>query len=308
MAYRAAVQAIESARLRPADVTLIILATGTPDYPLPPTVNLVQERLGLEKCATLEIRSGGAGVVQALDIARMYLETGVHRTALVIGSEAISPVLAPIFLGQDPNKIRVRDRMGVYMFGDGAGAIVLQASTAPGGLLPGAMSCIGGFRKPGIQSVGGGTHAPIHEQLKAKRLVDLRVDVVGAGDFTPVMVTNAISETLSQSGVDVESVDLCLVPEGNVAWMLDSLHESGLDAGPWQQLDGKIFDSLSTMGAVGCAAVPLFLDDAWRTGRIANGARLMLVGVESTKWIYAGTVLDWTLPPPATARAERLSV
>jgi 3-oxoacyl-[acyl-carrier-protein] synthase-3 len=307
MAYRAAVQAIESARLRPADVTLIILATGTPDYPLPPTVNLVQERLGLEKCATLEIRSGGAGVVQALDIARMYLETGVHRTALVIGSEAISPVLAPIFLGQDPNKIRVRDRMGVYMFGDGAGAIVLQASTAPGGLLPGAMSCIGGFRKPGIQSVGGGTHAPIHEQLKAKRLVDLRVDVVGAGDFTPVMVTNAISETLSQSGVDVESVDLCLVPEGNVAWMLDSLHESGLDAGPWQQLDGKIFDSLSTMGAVGCAAVPLFLDDAWRTGRIANGARLMLVGVESTKWIYAGTVLDWTLPPPATARAERLS-
>lgn len=307
MAYKAAVRAIESAGMQPADITLIILATGTPDYPLPPTVNLVQERLGLEKCATLEIRSGGAGVVQALDIARMYLSAGAHRTALVIGSEAISPVLAPIFLGQDPNKIRVRDRMPVYMFGDGAGAMVLQASSEPGGLLPGAMACIGGFRKPGIQSVGGGTHAPIHEQLKAKRLVDLRVDVVGAGDFTPVMVTNAISETLEQSGVDVETIDLCLVPEGNVAWMLDSLHESGLDAGQWQQLDGKIIDSLATMGAVGCAAVPLFLDDAWRSGRIENGARLMLVGVESTKWIYAGAILDWTLPAPAAISRERLS-
>jgi len=295
MALKAARQALDTAGVQPAEVDLMILATGTPDYPLPPVVNLVQERLGLVRCATLEIRSGGAGVVQAMEIARRFLADGTYRTALVIGSEAISPVLVPIFLGKDPERIRMRDRMPVYMFGDGAGAVVLQASSEPGGLLAGSMKCIGGDRQPGIHSVGGGTHAPIHEQLRAKRLVDLRVDVVGAGDFTPQMVVEAIADTLASSRVDVDSVDLCLVPEGNVGWMLDSLAEQGLDTGAWKALDGKIIDSLSFMGAVGCAAVPLFLDDAWRKGQIKPGNRVMLVGVESTKWIYAGILVDWTV-------------
>ncbi|MDT3395874.1 3-oxoacyl-[acyl-carrier-protein] synthase III C-terminal domain-containing protein [Streptomyces sp. B1866] len=299
MAYKAAVRALEAAGAEPGDVDLMILATGTPDYPLPPLVNLVQDRLGLTRCSTLEIRSGGAGVVQALDIARMYLSAGTHRTALVIGSEAISPVLAPVFLGRDPQSIRMRDRMPLYMFGDGAGAMVLRASDAPGGLMPAASACVGGGRKPGIHSVGGGTHAPIHEQLKARRLVDLRVDVVGAGDFTPVMVTEAVDAALERAGVSVDTLDLCLVPEGNVGWMLDSLREAGLDTGAWKALDGKVVDSLATMGAVGCAAVPLFLDDAWRTGRVRPGDRILLVGVESTKWIYAGAVVDWTAPAPS---------
>jgi 3-oxoacyl-[acyl-carrier-protein] synthase-3 len=301
MAYKATVQALAAAGIEPADVDLLILSTGTPDYPLPPVVNLVQERLGIAECETLEIRSGGAGAVQGMEIARMKLERGDCGNAVVIGSEAISPVLAPVFLGKDPHSIRMRDRMPVYMFGDGAGAMVLKESSTPGGLLGGVSRCIGGLRKPGIHSVGGGTHAPIHEQVAAKRLVDLKVDVVGAGDFTPVMVTRAISDTVRQAGIDIASVDLCLVPEGNVGWMLESLKESGLDTAEWKALDGRIIDSLSVMGAVGSAAVPLFLDDAWRDGRVAPGRRVMLVGVESTKWIYAGAVVDWTAPSPVAA-------
>lgn len=298
MAYKAARQAIESAGLEAGDVDLMILSTGTPDYPLPPVVNMVQERLGLERCATLEIRSGGAGAVQGMDIARFYLESGAYKTAVIIGSEAISPVLAPVFLGMDPHKVRMRDRMPLYMFGDGAGAMVLHAGDGDSGLIGGAMRCIGGLKPPGIHSVGGGTHAPIHEQVAAKRLVDLRVDVVGAGDFTPVMVTDALADTLARTGIDATSIDLCLIPEGNVGWMLDSLREAGLLTPEWQALDGKIFDNLAQMGAVGSAAVPLFLDHAWRTGQVKPGARLLLIGVESTKWIYAGMVLDWTAASP----------
>ncbi|MDG4864630.1 3-oxoacyl-ACP synthase III family protein [Streptomyces sp. T-3] len=310
MACEAARRALDSAGMEPGEIDLFILATGTPDYTLPPVVNLVQERLGVARCATMELRSGGAGVVQGLDIARTYLASGRFRTAMVIGSEAISPVLAPVFLGKDPESIRMRDRMPVYMFGDGAGAIALRAEDAQGaeftdgpegltgGLLAGATQAIGGDRAPGIWAVGGGTHAPIHRQLEAKRLVDLKVDVVGAGDFTPVMVTDAISDTLACAGVASDSIDLCLVPEGNVGWMLDALQEAGLDTPEWRSLAGKIIDSLSTMGAVGCAAVPLFLDDAWRSGRIKPGLRVMLIGVESTKWIYAGTIVDWTAEVP----------
>lgn len=279
MAYQATVRALESANLE--EVDLLILSTGTPDYPLPPVVNLVQERLGLKECATLEIRSGGAGVVQGMDIARMYLERGVYRTAAVVGSEAISPVLAPVFLGRDPMSIRMRDRMPLYMFGDGAGAIVLRASPEPGGLRGGTMRGIGGDRPPGIISVGGGTHAPLHSQLAARRLVDLRVDVVGAAAFTPVMISRAISETLSACALD--RVDVSVIPEGNVGWMSEL---PGIDAA------GTVVDSLLTMGAVGSAAIPLFLDDAIRSGQIRPGQEVMLIGIESTKWIYAGTVFS----------------
>ena len=299
MATKAAKAALESSGVDAEQVDLMIVATGTPDFPLPAVVNQVQEQLGIEKCATLEIRSGGAGWPQGLDIARFYLEQGSYETAIVIGSESVSPVLAPIFLGKTPDQIRARDKMPVYMFGDGAAAAVLQAREEEGGLLPGAMRAIGGSRKPGIHSVGGGTHEPLHVQQARPKLVDLRVDVVGAGDFTPIMVTEALTDCLARSGVPVESIDHCLIPEGNVAWMLDSLREAGLMTEEWMAMEGKIFDNLSQTGAVGCAAVPLFLDHGWRTGLIKQGDRVLVIGVEATKWIYAGIVCDWTAPDMA---------
>ncbi|HEU5286549.1 MAG TPA: 3-oxoacyl-[acyl-carrier-protein] synthase III C-terminal domain-containing protein, partial [Sphingomicrobium sp.] len=297
MAYTAARMALESANVDAGEIDLMILATGTPDYHLPPVVNFVQDRLGIGQCATMELRSGGAGVVQGLDIAKMYLERGVYKTALVIGSETISPVLIPVYLGKSPDAVRMRERMPLYMFGDGAGAMVLRAGEegAPG-IVGAAQACVGGGKKPGIHAVGGGTHAPIAEQLKARRLVDLRVDVLEAGKFTPYMITQAIGETLRRSGVGVQEIDLCLIPEGNVGWMLDSMEEGGLTTADWAALDGKIFDNLAQSGATGCAAVPLFLDHAWRHGQVKPGDRIMLVGLESTKWIYAGAVVDWTAP------------
>src|SRR5262249_26414901 len=128
MATKAAQEALELADVDPASVDLIVLSTASPDYPLPPLVTFVQEALGLERCSTMEIRSGCAGFVEALDVARLYVERGTHRTAVVIGSEAISPLLAPVYLGKDPEKIRMRERMTPYNFGDGAGAVVLQAA------------------------------------------------------------------------------------------------------------------------------------------------------------------------------------
>lgn len=301
MAVKAARSALESAGLDADQVDLIIVATGTPDYPLPPVANLVQEQFGLESCATMELRSAGAGTVQGLDIARMWIEQGRCTTALVIGAEAISPALAPVFLETEPAKIRMRDRIPMYMFGDGAGAIVVRAQDGDGGLRAGATRAIGGTRAPGIHAIGGGTHKPILEQQRSKRMVDLRVDVVGAGDFTPVMVTQALSDSLAMAGMTAEETDWCLIPEGNVGWMLDSLREAGLLTPEWQALEGRIFDNLAQTGACGCAAVPLFLDHAWREGMVKPGQRIMLIGVEATKWIYAGIGCDWTAEAPTGA-------
>ena len=181
---------------RPNEVDLLVLSTASPDYLLPPLVTFVQEALGLERCATMEIRCGCAGFGEALDVARLYIEKGQYQTAVVIGSEAISPLLVPLFLGKDPDKIRMRDRMNPYNFGDGAGAVVVRASTDGRGIIGSAMACVGGNKKPAMQIIGAGTHEPVHKQLQAKRLVDLKVDVVESGKFTPYVLTEALTEVL----------------------------------------------------------------------------------------------------------------
>lgn len=309
MALKAARQALDRAGLTPEDVDLLLVATASPEYLLPPMATFVQEGLGLPRCATMEIRSGCAGAVEALDVARLYLERGLYRTALVIGSESISPLLAPVFLGKHPDEIRMRDRMNPYNFGDGAGAMILQATDAAdgaaGGILGAAMACVGGDRKPGMQIVGAGTHAPVHQQLKAKRLVELKVDVVESGRFTPFVLTEALTEVLRASGVGAEEIDVCLIPEGNAGYMTDELRAAGLLTPEWVALEGKIVENLALVGATGSAAVPLALDYAWATGKIKPGDRIMLLAIETSKWKYAGVVLDWTAAPLAAEGAAQ---
>src|SRR3954470_16085398 len=181
MAAAAGRQALSCAGVEAGDVDLLVVSTASPDFPLPPMATLVQDQLGIRACTAIELRSGSAGALEALDIARAYVERGSHELALVIGSEAISPLLFPIFRGRDRRRIRMRDRMTLYTFGDGAGAMVLRAGEEPG-IFAAASASVGGGRKPGMQIVGAGTHAPVHEQAQAARPVELRVDyAAGAG-------------------------------------------------------------------------------------------------------------------------------
>jgi 3-oxoacyl-[acyl-carrier-protein] synthase III len=295
MARKAALQALERAGVEPAELDMIVLSTSSPEYHLPPASTLLQEKLGLTRCTSIDIRSGCAGAVEALELARLYLEDGSAKTALVVGSEAISPLTVPVFLGQDPNRVRMRDRLGIYNFGDGAGAFVLRAEDGEAnGILRAALACVGGERKPGMQVIGGGTHAPIHAQLAAKRLVDLKVDVVESGRFTPYVLTEALKETLAVAGTEAKEIDMCVIPEGNAGYMTDELREAGLLTPEWLALEDKIFENLSIVGATGSAAVPLALDYAWTTGKLKQGDLVMILAIETSKWKYAGMVLPWT--------------
>jgi 3-oxoacyl-[acyl-carrier-protein] synthase III len=298
MAHKAATEALELAELEPEDVQLLIVSTASPEYHLPPTSTFVQERLGLERCATVDIRSGCAGAVEALDFARLYLEHGDYDNAVVVGSETISPLCAAVYLAGGPKRVRMRDRLGIYSFGDGAGAMVLKAEEADGdGILGSAIACVGGGRKAGMQVVGGGTHEPFEKQRGAKRLVDLRVDVVESGRFTPYVLTEGMKETLDRSGVAAESVDMCVIPEGNASYMTDELREAGLLTPEWTELEPKIFENLALVGATGSAAVPIAVDYAWKTGALEPGDMVMLLAIETSKWKYGGMVLPWTAAP-----------
>ena len=299
MAHKAVVEALELAEVEPDEIDLLIVSTASPEYHLPPTSTFVQEKLGRRALATMDIRSGCAGAIEALDVARMYLERGAYDTAVVVGSEAISPLCVPVFLGQEAKRVRMRDRLGIYSFGDGAGAIVLKAEDGEDGGFFGdaALGCVGGERKPGMQVVGGGTHAPLHQQLEAKRLIDLRVDVVESGRFTPYVLTEGLKETLQRAGVSAEAVDMCVIPEGNATYMTDELREAGLLTPEWTALEPKIFENLTLVGATGSAAAPIALDYAWKTGAVKEGDLVMLLAIETSKWKYGGIVVPWTAAP-----------
>lgn len=294
MAYKAVKQALDLAGVEPSQVELLVLCTASPDYLLPPEVTFVQDRLGLRRCATLEIRSGCAGAAEGLDVARLYLERGMYNTAVVVGSETISPLLVPMFRGKSPDAVRMRDRLTLYNFGDGAAAMVLQASDGGPGILGAKAVCVGGGKKPGMQIFGGGTAEPIHKQQARKQLVDLKVDVIESARFTPAVLTEALRDLCDVSNVRAESIDHCIIPEGNAGYMTEELREAGYLTPEWLALQDKILENLSLVGATGSAALPLAVDYGWKTGQIKQGDLLMLLAIETSKWKYAGMVLPWT--------------
>lgn len=299
MAHRAARQALERAGVEPSEVELIVCASGSPDYLLPPMSMQVQGALGLERCAVTDIRSGCNGFIEGLDLARLYIERGQYRTAVVIGSEAISPILVPVFRGKEPRKIRMRDRMNPYNFGDGAAAVVVQAAE-PGspGLGTSAVCAMGGLRRPGMQIHGGGTATPLHEQAQAKRLIDFQVDVVESGRFSPHVIIDGVTATLEAAGMGPDDVDVVVIPEGNAGYITDELEEAGLLTPLWKAVEPKVEENLSLVGATGSAAVPIAVNHLAETGVISQGRTVMLLAVETSKWAYGGVVTPWTAAAP----------
>jgi 3-oxoacyl-[acyl-carrier-protein] synthase-3 len=300
MALKAIEQALSRVGIAPDEIDFLAVSTASPDVLLPPMATLLQDRLGLRKCATLDVRSGCAGAVEALDVARMYLERGQYRTAVVVGTETISPLLVPVFRGKDPESIRMRERVGMYSFGDGAGAMVLRAfddDSGGGGVLASSIACVGGGKKPGMQVVGGGTSLPLMEQLAKPKLFRLNVDVVESGRFTPYVLTEALTELCKAAGITADQVDACVIPEGNASYMTDELEEAGLLTPEWVAIAPKIMENLALVGATGSAALPLALDHVWKTGGVKDGDLVMLLAIETSMWKYAGMVLPWTAGP-----------
>ena len=201
MATKAVREALDLAGMKAGDMDLLVVSTTSPEYHLPPTSTLVKENLGREELAAIDMRSGCAGAVEALDLARLQLERGDYETAVVVGSEHISPLSVPIFVGKDPDKVRMRDRLGIYSFGDGAGAMVLRDERRGRRDTRGVRARL---RRRHAQAGHAGhrrRHAtPVEEQRAAKRLIELKVDVVESGRFTPYVLTKGLQETLARAG------------------------------------------------------------------------------------------------------------
>jgi 3-oxoacyl-[acyl-carrier-protein] synthase-3 len=252
LALHAARAALEDARVRAGDIDLIIVATSTPDMVFPSTACLVQQKLGVHGCAAFDVQAVCSGFVYALTVADSMIRTGSASRALVIGSEVFSRIL-------DFN-----DRTTCVLFGDGAGAVVLEASDTPGVLateLHADGRHVGILCVPGHVSGGSALGDPL-----------LKMDGPAVFKLAVGVLDQVARSVLAKAGRTEADIDWLIPHQANIRIMQGTAKKLKLSP-------EKLVVTVDEHGNTSAASIPLALDAAVRSGRIRRGDTLMLEGV-----------------------------
>ena len=251
MGLAAACNAIDMAGTNRADIELIIVATTTPDKVFPSTACIIQRRLDIHNCPAFDVQAACAGFVYALDTADRYIRTGGARTALVIGTETFSRI------------INWEDRTTAVLFGDGAGAVILEASD-----------------EPGLMSTHIHADGKYEELLQVPQGISLGYDVVRAEQAYIQMNGNAVfrkavatldsmaRETLSVNQVDKHDIDWLIPHQANLRIIAAAAKKLDLSM-------EKVIVTVDEHANTSSASIPLALDVAVRDGRIQRGELLL---------------------------------
>lgn len=252
LALHASRRALEAAAVDAGEIDLIVVATSTPDFIFPSTACLLQGKLGNRGAMAFDVQAVCSGFVYALTIAEKFIRSGSHKKALVVGAEVFSRIL-------DWN-----DRGTCVLFGDGAGAVVLEASDTPG-ILASALHADGAHH--GILSVPG--------NVCGGRVTGdpfLRMDGQAVFKFAVRVLSEVARECCAMAEVSAQDID-CLIPhQANIRIIEATARKMGLG------LD-KVVVTVDRHGNTSAASIPLALDAAVRDGRIRRGQKVMLEGV-----------------------------
>ncbi|MFV8825271.1 beta-ketoacyl-ACP synthase III [Thauera sp. WH-2] len=253
LARIAAERAIEAAGCEADDIDLVIVATSTPDYIFPSTAALVQSKLGIRNGGpAFDVQAVCSGFVYALSIAEKFIRSGSHKRALVIGAEVFSRILD------------WSDRATCVLFGDGAGAVVLEASERPG-ILSSALHADGSHHP--ILCVPGGV-------ASGQVIGDpfLRMDGQAVFKFAVKVLGDVAQEVLDIAGEGNESVDWLVPHQANIRIIQATAKRLGL---PME----RVVTTVDHHGNTSAASIPLALDEAVRGGMIRPGHRVIIEGV-----------------------------
>ena len=252
LALIASQRAMEMAGIDAADIDLIIVATSTPDFVFPSTACLLQNKLGNKGATAFDVQAVCSGFLYALTIAEKFIRSGSHRKALVVGAEVFSRIL-------DWN-----DRATCVLFGDGAGAVVLEAADAPG-ILATALHADGSHH--GILSVPGNVCGG---QVVGDPF--LRTDGQAVFKFAVRVLADVAKECCDVAGRAPESIDWLIPHQANIRIIEATAKKMGLPM-------DRVIVTVDQHGNTSAASVPLALDAAVRDGRIKRGQKVMLEGV-----------------------------
>ncbi len=253
LAEKASRRAIDAAGCQPEEIDLIIVATSTPDYIFPSTAALLQSRLGIRnEGAAFDLQAVCSGFVYALTVAEKFIASGSHKRALVVGAEVFSRIL-------DWN-----DRGTCVLFGDGAGAVVLEASERPG-MLSSALHADGSHHPilcvPGTVASGRVLGDPF-----------LRMDGQAVFKFAVKVLADVASEVIEQAGLSADDIDWLIPHQANIRIIQSTGKRLGVPT-------EKVIATVAMHGNTSAASIPLALDLAVRDGRIQRGQKVVLEGV-----------------------------
>jgi 3-oxoacyl-[acyl-carrier-protein] synthase-3 len=253
LAFEASRRALAAAGREPADVDLLIVATSTPDYLFPSTAALLQGKLGIKNgTAAFDIQAVCSGFIYALSIAEKFIRSGSHCRALVVGAEVFSRML-------DWN-----DRRTCVLFGDGAGAVVLEASEQPG-ILASALHADGSHHgilsAPGQLCGGKPTGDPF-----------VRMDGQAVFKFAVKVLADVANEVIAAGVTTPEHIDWLIPHQANIRIIQSTAKKLGLPS-------EKVVVTVHAHGNTSAASIPLALDEAVRDGRVKNGDVVLLEGV-----------------------------
>ncbi len=253
LATRAAESALSHAGLTAADIDLIILATATPDYTFPSTATQVQFNLGITRGAAFDLQAVCSGFVYAVSVANTMLITGMHKRALVIGAETFSRILD------------WEDRTTCVLFGDGAGAVVLEAQAGTGdmsdrGVLTAHLRSDGRHReKLYVDGGPSSTKTTGHLRMQGKEVFKHAVG----------MITDVIEAAYAATGLNSSDIDWFVPHQANKRIIDASAHKLGIPP-------EKVVITVDMHGNTSAASIPLALDTAVKDGRIREGQLVLL--------------------------------
>ena len=252
LGLEAAKRAIEAAGLQAADIDLIIVATSTPDMVFPSAACILQHKLGIAGCPAFDMQAVCSGFIYALTVADAMIKTGAASKALVVGAEVFSRILD------------FSDRTTCVLFGDGAGAVVLEASETPGILasdLHADGKHVGILSVPGHVSGGQVLGSPLL-QMDGKAVFKLAVSVL----------ESTARATLAKANLTEADIDWLIPHQANLRIMHSTAKKLKV---PFE----KLIVTVDQHGNTSAASIPLALDEAVRSGKVKKGDILMLEGV-----------------------------
>src|SRR5881396_3619894 len=272
MAAKAALNAIEQAKVSPEEIDLLLVATATPDMVFPATACFVQKKIGAKNAACLDVSAACAGFLFGVEIAQQFITSHTHDTVLVIGAEKLTSIT------------NWTDRNTCVLFGDGAGAAVLQHRGRAHGVISTHIGSDGQFTDI-LFMPGGGSRCPITRENVDLNLATIHMTGKEVYKQAVISMLNASKKALEQAGLTTDDI-ACVIPHQANLRIIEAI------ADRLKIPLERFYVNLDKYGNTSAAAVAMALDEANRTGRIKRGDYVLMV-VFGGGLTWASTVIEW---------------
>ena len=272
MAAKAALRAMKMAGVTAEQIDLVIVSTITPDMPFPATACLLQHKIGAKRAAAFDLEAACSGFIYGLEVGQQFIMSRTYDTVLVIGAEKLSAI------------IDWTDRNTCVLFGDGAGAVILQNRPKSHGLLTALMGADGG-KGDLLFMPAGGSKCPASASTVDSRMHFLRMEGKETFKNAVQAMQSAANEVLRRCEIDITKIK-CIIPHQANLRIIDALGDR-LGAKPEQ-----LFINLDKYGNTSAASVAIALDEAVASGRVSRGDLILLM-VFGAGLTWGAAVIEW---------------